>query len=167
MFMLALLNMVVVIVYNRYLKRMPIGNFFPAWLAASAFLFGGLLIGGIKPILLLLFMMAFFSNVGREIVKAIEDMPGDAKIKAKTLPIVVGRNFASGVAMMFIIFAMLVAPLPYAFNIFGLYYIAGVSIAVVLFAVSCFVILVNPAKAQKIMKIAMFVAIISFLIGVL
>ena len=41
------------------------------------------------------------TNVIREIIKDIEDINGDLKIKAKTLPIVLGRKRASKVAFFF------------------------------------------------------------------
>jgi 4-hydroxybenzoate polyprenyltransferase len=44
---------------------------------------------------------AFFTTLIREIVKDIEDVNGDLKIKAKTLPIVIGRKRASKVAFLF------------------------------------------------------------------
>jgi 4-hydroxybenzoate polyprenyltransferase len=44
---------------------------------------------------------AFFTTLIREIVKDIEDVNGDLKIKAKTLPIVIGRKRASKVAFFF------------------------------------------------------------------
>ena len=44
---------------------------------------------------------AFFTTLIREIIKDIEDVNGDLKIKAKTLPIVIGRKRASKVAFLF------------------------------------------------------------------
>lgn len=44
----------------------------------------------IKWIILIFMGMAFFQNLLREIVKDIEDIPGDKAIHAKTLPMVIG-----------------------------------------------------------------------------
>lgn len=44
---------------------------------------------------------AFLTTLIREIIKDIEDVNGDLKIKAKTLPIVIGRKRASYVAFFF------------------------------------------------------------------
>ena len=44
---------------------------------------------------------AFLTTLIREIIKDIEDVNGDLKIKAKTLPIVIGRKGASIVAFLF------------------------------------------------------------------
>ncbi|WP_157662408.1 geranylgeranylglycerol-phosphate geranylgeranyltransferase [Polaribacter sp. SA4-10] len=44
---------------------------------------------------------AFLTTLVREIIKDIEDIKGDLKIKARTLPIVIGRKRASKVAFFF------------------------------------------------------------------
>lgn len=44
---------------------------------------------------------AFLTTLVREIIKDIEDIEGDLKIKARTLPIVIGRKRASKVAFFF------------------------------------------------------------------
>ncbi|MCL7754905.1 geranylgeranylglycerol-phosphate geranylgeranyltransferase [Polaribacter sp. Z022] len=57
-------------------------------------------------------LFAFITTLIREIIKDIEDINGDLKIKAKTLPIVIGRKRASHVAFFFssilLIFLLLV-----------------------------------------------------------
>ncbi|MEO9570059.1 MAG: geranylgeranylglycerol-phosphate geranylgeranyltransferase [Polaribacter sp.] len=47
------------------------------------------------------FLFAFLTTLIREIIKDIEDINGDLKIKAKTLPIAIGRKRASKVAFFF------------------------------------------------------------------
>lgn len=46
-------------------------------------------------------LFAMFTTFIREIIKDIEDIDGDLKIKAKTLPIIIGRERASRVAFVF------------------------------------------------------------------
>lgn len=167
-FVLAILNTVINIIYSWKLKKMVlIGNFSVSWLAASTFLFGNLLMGNISIIVLLLFLMAFSSNVGREITKSIEDVEGDKRIRVKTLPIVAGKNFAGLIAMIFIIFAIIFSPLPYVFNLLSINYLYLVIVTDIIFAFSCFLIFILPKKSQKLMKIAMFIAIVAFLVGII
>ena len=57
-----------------------------------------------KPLRNTIYIYIFFSfatTLIREIIKDIEDINGDLKIKAKTLPIVIGRKRASHVAFFF------------------------------------------------------------------
>jgi len=166
-FVLAVINTVISIIYSwRLKKKVLIGNFSVSWLAASTFLFGNLLTGNISITVLLLFLMAFSSNVGREITKSIEDVEGDKSIRARTLPIVAGKNFAGFIAMIFVLFAIFFSPLPYMLNLLSINYLYLVIVTDIIFAFSCFLIFILPKKSQKLMKIAMFIAIIAFLVGI-
>jgi geranylgeranylglycerol-phosphate geranylgeranyltransferase len=63
--------------YSFYLKRTPlIGNITVALLVAYALLFGGLMAPGFNRLLIPAFL-AFLLNIAREIVKDIQDRPGD------------------------------------------------------------------------------------------
>jgi len=166
MFILAIFNTVINIAYSWKLKKIVlVGNFTVSWLVASTFLFGSLLKGIITATVLILFLMAFSSNVGREIAKSIEDVKGDMKRKVNSLSTVTNRYFAGWIAVIFILFAIIFSPLPYMFGLLSVKYIYLVIIADIIFAFSCFTIFISPKKSQKMMKIAMFIALIAFLIG--
>jgi geranylgeranylglycerol-phosphate geranylgeranyltransferase len=165
--LLAVFNGLLAFVYPWRLKGMPLlGNLCVSWVAASAILFGALFVG-IGPTALLLFLMAFFANTGREIVKTIEDVPGDKKAGYKTLPIALGKNFSAAVAILFVVFAVLLTPLPWALGLLDMKYLYVVFVSDIVFAVSCYVLLMNPSRAQLLMKIAMFIGVLSFIFGVL
>ncbi|MFH1229101.1 MAG: UbiA family prenyltransferase [Candidatus Aenigmatarchaeota archaeon] len=166
MLAIVLFNTLLSIIYSWKLKKMAlVGNFAVSWMTASVFLFGSLLSGGIGATAFILFIISFLSSVGREITKAIEDVEGDLKIKARTLPIIAGKNFSSWIAAFFIIFAVLFSPLPYMFRLLNINYVFLVTIADALFLYSCFAIMISPKKAQKMMKVAMFIGLIAFLAG--
>ncbi|MFH1473599.1 MAG: UbiA family prenyltransferase [Candidatus Aenigmatarchaeota archaeon] len=166
MFGLAVFNTLVAFVYSWKMKRrLLFGNMLVSWLVASTFFFGSLLNETIEVIIIILFMLSFSSNMGREITKTIEDVKGDMKVKANTLPIVAGKNFAYLIACIFIIFSIIFSFLPYTFNLLNIYYLILVIIADIGFTISCFLILISPKKSQKIMKISMLVALVAFLVG--
>ncbi len=168
MFGLAIINTVVAFVYSWKMKRkLLVGNILVSWLVASTFFFGSLLSGSIEIIIIMLFMLSFSSNMGREITKTIEDAKGDMKAKANTLPIVAGKNFAYFVALIFIIFSIVFSFLPYVFNLLNIYYLILVIIADIGFTISCFLVLMSPRKSQKIMKISMSIALVAFLVGII
>ena len=167
-FALAIFNTFIVFTYSWKLKRkLLIGNFLVSWLVASTFFFGSLLKGTITVTILILFLLSFSSNVGREIAKSIEDIKGDEKMKAKTLPIVAGKNFAAWIACIFIIFAIIFSFLPYVFSLLSINYLILVVIADIVFVFSCFIVFISPKKSQRIMKVAMFIALIAFLAGLI
>lgn len=165
MILLALFNTFVAFVYAWKIKRTFLGHFVDSWLAASTFLFGALFVN-ISATIIFLFSMSYLANLGREITKGIEDIKGDKKIGAKTLPVVLGKILSSWVAIFFIIFAIAISLIPYFFNLLNINYLLLVIFADLIFLFSCFILLFNPAKSQKIMKIAMFLAIIAFLVGI-
>jgi len=164
---LALVNVGVAFVYSWRLKAMPlIGNLCPSWLGASSFLFGALAVG-VNAVVMILFSMAFLANTGRELAKAIEDIPGDKKAGYRTLPIVLGKNFSAGVAIIFVVFGVLLSPLPWLFGLLTINYLYAVFVADVVFAVACWTMIMNAKKGQMIMKLAMFIAILACLVGLL
>lgn len=163
--MLAVFNGVLAFAYPWRLKAMPlVGNLCVSWVAASAFLFGALF-AGINTTVLLLFSMAFLANTGREIAKTIEDVPGDKKAGLRTLPIVLGKKFSAAVSIFFVVFAVMLTPLPWLMGLSSINYLYAVLVADIIFALSCWTMLLNVRKGQTLMKIAMFVGIISFVLG--
>ncbi len=165
MVLLALLNTLITFFYAWKIKRTIFGHFVDSWLAASTFLFGALFVK-IDAIIIFLFSMAFFANLGREIVKGIEDIKGDKKVGAKTIPVVLGKIFSSWLAVFFIISAIGISLMPYLFNLLSINYLFLVIFADLIFIFSCFVLLFNPSKSQRVMKVGMFVAIFAFLAGI-
>jgi len=164
MILLTVLNTLITFFYAWKIKRTPFGHFVDSWLASSTFLFGSLFVG-INATIILLFSIAYLANLGREITKGIEDMEGDKKVGAKTLSIVTGKIFASWIAIFFIIFAILISFIPYIYNLLNINYLFLVVFADLIFVLSCFILMFEPTKSQKIMKIAMFIAILAFLAG--
>ncbi|MDD1677088.1 MAG: geranylgeranylglycerol-phosphate geranylgeranyltransferase [Methanomicrobiales archaeon] len=89
---IALFNSLLLIGYAAKLKRIPLaGNLAVAYLSGSIFLFGGAL-AGISGIIanLPLAVITMLSMLAREILKAAEDLKGDAVGGARTLPMVTG-----------------------------------------------------------------------------
>ncbi len=166
MFILSVLNSICLVLYSWKLKKLPLlGNFCVSWFVASTFIFGSLLSKTITLTIFILFLMAFSANVGREIAKSIEDIKGDKKANIKSLPIVAGKSFSALVASIFVMFAVIFSPLPYIFGLLNVHYLYLVIVADALFAFSCFTTFLSPYKSQKIMKLAMVIALFSFLIG--
>jgi geranylgeranylglycerol-phosphate geranylgeranyltransferase len=164
--LIALLSCALLILYSWRLKGIPLlGNISIGLLTSLSFIFGGILLGKLGLSVLILALISFAAVVGREIAKAIEDIDGDKKVKLRTLPIVTNKNFSSIIAIFFILFAVLFSPLPYLFNVLDFKYLATVIVADILYLASCFVIFVNAAKAQRMMRASSFIAILAFLIG--
>jgi len=94
--------------YSNSLKRLPfIGNLTVAGLTGLAIWIVGYYYQESQMLTLTYAIFAFFINLIREIIKDIEDRPGDRKHGCRTLPIVVGfrntKKIIFGVASLFVI----------------------------------------------------------------
>ncbi|MFZ3058723.1 MAG: geranylgeranylglycerol-phosphate geranylgeranyltransferase [Candidatus Methanoperedens sp.] len=167
-FFIAAFNSLLLYFYAFSLKRKVfVGNLSVAYLTGSTFLFGGAAFGekGIG-ITLVLFFLSLLATLAREIVKAIEDIDGDRKEGASTLPIRIGEKPSAYVACTFGILAVILSPLPYLMNLFNESYLYVVGISDVLFLYAVLLMLKkNPSASSKFFKIAMFFALLAFIAG--
>ncbi len=167
---IALFNSLLLIFYAATLKRTAlIGNLSVGYLTGSTFLFGGAVFytnGGIEAVSVL-FLLATLATVAREIVKDIEDIEGDRQDGASTLAISIGPQKAAYIASIIGFIAVLASPLPYLQSLLSVRYLAVVFIADILFVVAVAGILKekHAAKSSKLFKMAMFAALIAFLVG--
>ncbi|MDZ7687296.1 MAG: geranylgeranylglycerol-phosphate geranylgeranyltransferase [Halobacteriales archaeon] len=159
-------NLVLLVGYSSHLKRTPlVGNVAVAYLTGSAFLFGGAAVEGVE-FTLVLFALAALANLGREIVKDVEDMEGDAKEGARTLPVVWGERRALAVASAVVVGGVVLSPLPYFFfDEFGVAYLVAVGAADAIFLEGTRRSWKTPSEGQKILKAAMVVALVAFVVG--
>ncbi|MCL7413927.1 MAG: geranylgeranylglycerol-phosphate geranylgeranyltransferase, partial [ANME-2 cluster archaeon] len=171
---LAAFNSVMLFLYARNFKRMALmGNLVVGYLTGSTFLFGGALAvfegTGIRSTVIL-FILAALANLAREVVKDIEDMEGDIKGGAHTLPVKIGARGAARVAAVAGISGVVLSPIPLLFNVnnaFGISYLAVIFVADILFLAAVNEVLFrnNAKNASKLLKTAMFVALIAFVVG--
>lgn len=169
---LAVFNSLLLIFYASTFKRMALtGNVVVGYLAGSTFLFGGALEVfngmGIRSNVFL-FLLAVLVTMAREIVKDIQDIEGDSKAGATTLPIVVGKEFSARLAAVLGLTGVILSPLPLLLNqAFGVSYLIIIFVADLLLLLSINEIILkdNSGKSSKLLKISMFVALIAFVVG--
>jgi geranylgeranylglycerol-phosphate geranylgeranyltransferase len=163
---IGVLNLVLLLGYSSHLKRTPLfGNVVVAYLTGSAFLFGGAAVGGVE-FTVVLFALAALTNLGREIVKDVEDTEGDAAEGARTLPVVWGERRALTVASAAVFVGVVLSPLPYfVFEEFDVAYIVAVAAADAVFLEGTRRSWKTPAEGQKLLKAAMVVALVAFVVG--
>ncbi len=150
---------VLVYVYSARLKKtMLVGHLIISLLVALSFVYGGLAVNNYFPTLLMAFL-AFLSNMGREIFKTIEDVMGDKKYDADTLPIKFGVLKTKAFASVFVIAAVLFSFVPYFLGTFGQIYLFFVVIADISFIAAA---IAPVSYSAKICKIAMIIALLAF-----
>ncbi len=166
-FALAAFNSALLYAYAWRIKRAGgLGkNLTVSYLVASPFLYGG--IAAANPKATLVFVaLAALANTSREIVKDIADVEGD-RGECPTLPLRIGAERSSYIASAFLTVAVLLSPLPYIMGILGVAYLPLVGIADAIFLYALLVLLKkrDAAKSARYIKVAMFIALLSFLAG--
>ena len=112
---LTLSDIVLLIAYALYLKVLgALKTIIVGYLVASGFLIGAFTFDRIGPVIATLIACAFFATMGREIVKDIQDMDGDHRHCARTLPIMAGPRVAYAAAFICLALSLLLGAIPYA-----------------------------------------------------
>lgn len=165
-FAIAAVNSVLLYFYARNLKTALLtGNFCVAYLTGSTFLFGGAVYGTVGMTLALVpFWLSTLATMSREIMKDVEDVKGDSKAGARTLPIVAGEKFSGALAAVFALVAVFLSYQP----IFGTAYLVIVALADVFLLGSVWKIIKKDASgSQRALKLGMAVALLAFLAAAL
>lgn len=172
-FAIVLIADVILYLYAYKLKATPlIGNLAVGFMTGFGFVFGGFTINNPSIIMTSIFLgfFAFVMTTAREIVKDIEDVEGDMKDGARTLPILIGKKTPAILASILIVIDCALCPLLYAYHIFGVLYLIIIAIAVILFIYAAIIILKSQEessahKSSKLLKIGMLIAFLSFALG--
>lgn len=170
-FWIAVAAVVVLFAYSARLKRtVLIGNIVVAAMTGLAFLYGAV-VADAPGKALFPFLFAFLLNLGREILKDIQDMAGDEKDGAITMPLKYGvpASLAASTATFLLLIAATIVP--FSLGLYGSKYLAVVS---VVNAILCYVMVSmwtlrtadNLGRLNGILKIGMILGLGSLLLGV-
>jgi geranylgeranylglycerol-phosphate geranylgeranyltransferase len=173
-FALAVITAGLGIVYDVKMKEAGVpGNAYIAFTMAIPFVFGGLIIRRVPFVLLIFSSMAFLSGFGREVMKGIVDVKGDALRDVKTIARVYGIGKAKIISVIFYMIAVLLTFFPFIFDMSGFRnhaYLFLILIADSLFAYVCYE-LYKSKDREKVNElrnttlVAMIVGLIAFLCG--
>ncbi len=156
------------IVYSAFLSKTKyIGNFVVASGTAFTLVFGASLIGKYE-IVAFLALAALFANLARELIKDLQDVKQDRGFK-KSLPMLLSEKKVIGIVFLYYLAAIIAVYAPFALLGFNkIAFLAIVSIANLLFLLSFAKAVQRKfGRAQVLSKIAMLVALLGFLAGVL
>ncbi|MEW5798020.1 MAG: geranylgeranylglycerol-phosphate geranylgeranyltransferase [Bacteroidota bacterium] len=129
-FIIAFIAVPVIFLYSQRFKSKPlIGNLIVGGLTGLAFIYGGAAVGNIKQAIMPA-VFAFLINVGREIIKDMEDVEGDAKHGALTYPVQYGMKKSVGIATWFLAAVIISTIIPFVNGMYGLNYFIAVNIGV-------------------------------------
>lgn len=170
-FIIAFFAVPMIVLYSKVLKGTPLlGNITVGALTGLAFIFGGATVGNIRQSIMPA-LFAFLINVGREIVKDMEDVDGDSKNHAHTLPVKYGMKNAGIVATTFLVFVIVSTFIPFINGLYGLKYLIAVNLGVNV--ILCYVIISlwkdqsvkNLNRISNILKWDMLIGLIAIYLG--
>ena len=148
-FLLYICILPTLIFYTRYLKSIPIlGNIVIALLLSSVFVFTELYITNNFTILLIPSLLIFGLSLLRELLKDIQDYPGDYIAQINTFPVVVGRQNAIYYVIVYIIIFSVLLLFPYYSSSFSINYLYSI---IILIEIPLFIIVLlllnNPSNS--------------------
>jgi geranylgeranylglycerol-phosphate geranylgeranyltransferase len=148
---------VLLYVYSRRLKRMPvIGNLVVSIVVAAALLYGALAVGEITMAVLVGASFAFLVTLAREIVKDLEDLVGDRSVGARTLAVTAGAGAAGALAIGLMVLTLLLTPLPFLFFGYGSLYLLLVLPACAMLLRGIWVMLGDPSSSDRAARASLF-----------
>tara|TARA_B110000438_G_C15810762_1_gene649532 strand:+ start:2205 stop:3068 length:864 start_codon:yes stop_codon:yes gene_type:complete len=110
--------------YNYYFKNIIlIGNMVTAFLLGFVFVFSEIALTKHVSISLIPFVLAFNLSIIREVIKDLQDYPGDFKHNIKTLAVLFGRQKTSKYLAIYIMHCLVLFILPYVYGFYGKLYL--------------------------------------------
>ncbi len=158
------------VLYNINLKRhLLIGNLVACGAASLAFVYGGLLGTDVLHTLIPT-GFAFLFHFGREILKDMEDIPGDRAGHVVSAPIRFGVSSARLIITVTFLFLMAATIWPYGAGVFGMRYLALVSLvnlilAYVLWSIWRDTSPDNAGRLSRILKANMVIGVMAVVLG--
>lgn len=169
-FAFAGLNALLLGVYETRLKSTGLpGNALVALLVGSTFLYGGVVATGRVPevpMLLLLAAMATLTNLARELLKDVEDLDGDRGHR-NTFPMRFGPGRTRLLALLLVNLAIVASVLAFVRNPVDWWmpWLIVLALADAVFLVGACLSWMDVATAQRLLKLAMLIALGAFLSG--
>jgi len=157
---IALLYAFLMWIYNSRAKQTGLpGNLLVASSLAVPFIYGGVVSDGslTRSLLLMMALTSFFSGVGREVVKAMTDVEGDAKRGVNSVARNRGPKVASSVGAAFFLLAVVASWVPLALGLANEFYTFGVVVpdAIFVYLAASIVVRHDPANAHRVKQIAL------------
>jgi len=165
------LSIPLVYVYSAVFKTTAVwGNLIVGLTTGLAFIFGGTVAGDLQQAWMP-FLFAFVINWTREIIKDIEDIPGDRQASAQTLPIRYGVSAARRLITALLIGLILLTAVPYLLDLYGRLYLLAVMTLVNSLLITVLVELWRELDSRRLrrmsncLKVAMFSGLVALLVG--
>lgn len=169
-FLVALFYVSMFFAYAAWLKPTGLlGNIVVSSGTGMSFIYGAFTVGWVQPLTVIFGVCAFMLNLGREIVKGVEDVEGDRVRKCKTIALAQGPHVAGLAVVVLYVVLLPVSVTPFLLGYTGLPYLFSILVGdLVVLAVirESFVLrMENAARASRLIKLSMALGIVAFFVG--
>ncbi len=169
---IAIISYIVAFLYNSSWKKSGLtGNFIVSLVVSAPFIFGATMSDGyISERIMIFIIPVILSNTGREIIKGIADIEGDAIRDVKSIARIKGADKAALMGAIFYISAVLFSPIPYFMGLVSQAYLPIVLMADAGF-IQCSIKIIKSPSRENAIKVKnetlgwMLVALIAYIIG--
>jgi geranylgeranylglycerol-phosphate geranylgeranyltransferase len=171
-FVILLVDSILLVIYSAFVKRKSgfAANILVGLLVGTAFIYGEAAVFQTVSLVSLSLYPICFGTVGGNVLRDILSFEGDSKIGYPTLPQNVGRKGSMSIAAFFFIVTALLAPLPFFFQFFGIYYLSLIVLwSVLLFYSSFRLVTLDPTvenvkKYERLITRSMMLLILSLIV---
>jgi geranylgeranylglycerol-phosphate geranylgeranyltransferase len=172
-FVILLVDSILLLTYSALVKRKSgfAANVLVGLLVGTAFIYGEATVFQTVSLVALSLYPICFGTIGGNILRDILSFEGDSKIGYPTLPQNIGNKASINVAAYFFIATAILAPLPFLFGFFSVYYLALIVLWGVILVYSSLRLITSPVqnvkKYERLVTMSMMLLILSLIIEAL
>lgn len=171
-FLILLIDCILLVIYSAVVKPKSgfVANILVGLLVGTAFLYGEAAISQNISLISLSLYPICFGTIGGNILRDVLSLKGDSKIGYPTLPKKIGNKGSIQIAAFFFIATAILAPLPFIFQFFGIYYMSLIALWGILLVYSSIrlvtsqPIVENVRKYERLITMSMMLLILSLII---
>ena len=174
-FVILLIDSILLVLYSAFVKRKSgfAANILVGLLVGTAFIYGEATVFQTVSLVSLTLYPICFGTIGGNVLRDILSIEGDSKIGYPTLPQKIGKKRSMRVAAFFFIVTATLAPLPFFFQFFGIYYLSLILLwSILLFYSSIRLVTSAPTsenvkKYERLITMSMTLLLLSLIIEAL
>jgi geranylgeranylglycerol-phosphate geranylgeranyltransferase len=171
-FVVLLIDSILLVIYSAFVKRKSgfAANVLVGLLVGTAFIYGEATVFQTISLVALSLYPICFGTIGGNILRDVLSFEGDSKIGYPTLPQAIGNKGSVGIAAYFFIVTAILAPLPFFFQFFSIYYLSLITIWGILLIYSSIRLVTssptieNVRKYERLITMSMMLLILSLII---
>lgn len=168
---LAATALAVSLAYNAGGKKSGLaGNLMVSFNVALPFIYGPVVVGKLTTTVLVFWLMVFLANTGRELIKGVADVAGDARTGVRTVAVSKGPEAACKLGASFVLAAVALSAVPAITNALKQAYAPVVALADAGFLYTSFRVVTRPSpdealRQKGLMLYWMLLGLIAFIAG--